>query len=326
MSTATMLERLEVRRLEQASEWLLRLREDAVSDQEMQQWLDWCETDPANLQAFERIQSLWRGVPAQSAPMTLEPPREIAAPHRWRTRRWQAVAVAAGVVLAVGAGLLHERLTRLDSMVATTLETPLRSNRNTVLPDGSQVDISAGSKITLEYTYNKRQLAMDDGMAFFQVATDRSRPFVVDAGAMNITALGTAFNIRRHGGKVVVTVTEGVVKIEPDNNRELRAEAGYQVLYDSSTREVTLRPADPGAELAWRHGRLVYDGESLDVVVDIVNRYSTRKISLGDPKLGRIRYTGTVFTDSIDGWLEALPRAFPVTAEEAPGGVVLRMR
>jgi len=72
---------------------------------------------------------------------------------------------------------------------------------------------------------------------------------------------------------------------------------------------------------------LSFDGIPLDVVIDDVNRYSDRRIVIGDAKLSQIRYTGTVFTPSIDEWLRALTDVYPVRfAKAANGDIELESR
>ncbi len=337
MSTSTDHPDMEVRRLEEAGHWLLQLREENLSEEAMQRWLEWCEADPKNLAAFERVQALWRGVPAQAAvpaklQQALVSPRERQSTDARRARRfgsfapWERVAAAAGAAAVVGLGSLAllEQRTPPDSITVAKLEAPPRVNQNSVLPDGSHVDLAAGSAVAIDYDRDMRRLKMQDGTAFFRVKQDKERPFVVQAGPLSVTAVGTAFNVRRNGQRVVVTVEEGVVRIDKESDKSsLQATAGYRLTYDADSREARLTPVNPAAELAWREGRLIYDGEPLKAVIENVNRYSPKKITLSDESLGQLRFTGTVFVDSIETWLGALPRAFPVRVKEGEGETTL---
>jgi len=93
--------------------------------------------------------------------------------------------------------------------------------------------------------------------------------------------------------------------------------AGHRSTYGARARQARLERADSTAEIAWQQRQLVYNGEPLDVVIENVNRYATKKIELADPSLKQLRFTGTVFVDSIDTWLGALPRAFPVAVQRS---------
>jgi transmembrane sensor len=348
---------IDVDRLKQAAEWLVRLREPTTTDGELTEWLEWCEAAPENLAAFESVQNLWQSVPKQK-PQLLDLPTLDSMRMRDRpTRRFTAwptwiksfpastvaLALAASGLGVVGAWLLwgNAEPRYADTRYTGSIGVPLRVNEASVLPDGSHVDLSAGSKLAVKFTGTRRQLSMADGMAYFQVKPDKSRPFVVSAGPLVVTAVGTEFNVRRSGDRVVVTVKEGVVRVDKSDTSagegtstaadggaasewsELRASAGYQLVYVAHTGETRLSPTDSSAELAWRDGRLVYEDEPLSVVIANVNQYTTSKVVLSDPAIGQMRFTGTVRLDSIDTWLTALPRAFPISVERGPSQIVL---
>ena len=95
----------------------------------------------------------------------------------------------------------------LDSII-----TPLAMNQAAVLPDGSQVDFGARSALDVEFTGNQRHLELRTGQAFFRVKHDAHHPFVVEAGPVRVMAVGTAFDVRKTGTQVTVTVQEGTVR------------------------------------------------------------------------------------------------------------------
>lgn len=322
-------------RLEAAGEWILRLSEDDLSEEELQRWLEWCEADPENLAAFEKMQSLWQRIPPEAA---------VPLPARTRAPGWKIAATVLVGSLLVGLAILMIGDTYgRRGRITVHLEAPDRANEHSVLPDGSQVALGAGSALAVEFTASQRDLNMPEGTAFFKVKPDQARPFVVHAGPVSVTALGTSFNIRRNGKRVVVTVNEGVVQISRETSRaggnslssseraasewnELRAKAGYRLTYDAGSDETRLEPTDPAAELAWQEGELVYNNEPLQSVLENVNRYARQPVELADPALGQLRFTGTVFVRSIDTWISALPAAFPVTLSRKGSRVWLEAR
>lgn len=332
----------EVQRLEQAGDWLLRLQDEALSEDELTQWMEWCEADPANLAAFESVQTLWREIPPGPLPASmagLEP--NAGKPLRAKHARVGRILITAGLgACAAAALLLALPQHREGQELVTQITTPARVNQNSLLPDGTHVDLSAGARLDLDFSARRRQVGLQEGMAYFRVKPDKERPFVVQAGPVNVTAVGTAFNVRRNGGRVVVTVQEGIVRVEKQHRTgeagtasganedwtEFQARAGYQLIYDARSRETRLQPVDPSLELAWREGRLEYVGEPLDAVIANVNPYAAKRIRLGDPSLANLRYTGTVFVGAIDGWLAALPYAFPVAVRSDGAQALLLMR
>src|SRR5882757_5205437 len=93
---------------EQASLWWVRLREDDVAPEEISRWLDWCQSDPANLRAFERIESLGGRLAALDAGTRAGMVRELlgepGARGRRPSRRRRYLAVVTGFALAAGLG------------------------------------------------------------------------------------------------------------------------------------------------------------------------------------------------------------------------------
>ena len=113
-------------------------------------------------------------------------------------------------------------------------------------------------------------------------------------------------------------VTNAAAHAEP-----MRAEAGYQLVLDTVTGAVRRSIVDPGMAVAWRAGRLEFAGDTLDVVIASVNRYTSRPIVLGDPALGKLTFTGTVFVDSIDASLDAMQQVFPLEVHRSEHEVIL---
>jgi transmembrane sensor len=309
---------IELERLEAAASWLLRLRESPDDERLVAEWLDWCD-DNGNLDAFQRVQDTWHTAG------DVRPAEPQAATRQRRRRRpghvfAQAAAVAA--VLLGGAAVW----TVMQPFGGETLSTEVAMHASSNLPDGSHIDLGALSRVRVKYSETERRLTLDAGEAFFEVAHDPERPFVVKAGDVTVTAVGTAFNVHRAGERVVVTVSEGRVRLQSDTGRiwnivapaaepsvPVEAAAGEQAVYSKEEKRIlTAAVADPGAATAWRLGVLKFVHEPLNVVISDLNRYSRRKIELGDPALRDLRYTGTVFNNSLEDWLTAVENVFPV--------------
>src|SRR3546814_4931113 len=114
----------------------------------------------------------------------------------------------------------------------------------------------------------------------FRVAHDASRPFIVDAGASRITALGTQFQVQREGEAVSVMLLEGSVGIdsarEGDERRLLRLVPGQRASYAPTTRSWTVATVDPVALTSWSQGFHVFGATPLNKAIAEINRYSAR--------------------------------------------------
>jgi len=201
------------------------------------------------------------------------------------------------------------------------------ANRLASLPDGSSIHLAAKTSVAVDFTGSERRLRMSAGEAFFKVRPDKTRPFIVRAGPLNVTAVGTAFDVKADQGRFSVTVQEGVVTVAPDkvpgrwvSDMAWRVGPGYQFQYSEREGTAGLTSVDTSAVLAWREGRLEYVNAPLAQVVADVNRYAPNPIEITDAPVGQLTFTGTVFTDSIDGWLRGLPGALPVQVEQGTTG------
>lgn len=332
------------RAMREAWEWLLRLREEDDRDV-LARWMTWYEADERNKDAFDEASAIWQQTErVAQAPDPLPRSAWHDAPKaraRAAGRKRTLLSLAAAVVVAFGALLAVALLpvatmepsgeTAPAALAAVSPASPLV--RETRLPDGSRVELAANSAVTMEFTDAVRQLTMQSGVAHFTVAHNRTRPFIVSVGKLQVRAVGTAFNIRHATDRVVVTVTEGTVDIYERADRgtrgarPIRVDAGRELTWAAKAVGPTIASVDPTRALAWREGRLDYLNEPLASAVADINRYSQRRIIVRDAAVGGIPFSGTVLVDETEEWVRALPRLFPVEVQtDAEGNIVLTAR
>lgn len=319
----------QVRQLGEASQWLVRLRAEPHSEEMVNTWLRWCEQDSANAEAFERVQRLWgqmdQAFEEIADSMAVVERTSLLASRASRARGWR---VAAAFLCVVGAGAVWYALhTRAPD---TALNAPMPENRLASLPDGSSIHLAAKTSVAVDFAGTERRIRMSSGEAYFKVRPDKARPFVVRAGTLDVVAVGTAFDVKEIDGRVAVTVQEGIVAVAPIkaiggwlSTTPWRVGPGYQFVYSERDSSVGLSSVDTSQVLAWREGRLEYVNTPLAQVVSDVNRYARQPIEISDAALGQMTFTGTVFTDSIDEWLQGLPVALPLRLEHTQAGPTL---
>lgn len=326
----------EAQRFATAGDWLLRLQADELDQQELAAWLDWYGAAPENAAAFEALQSQFEGL--RAAPEAWRRaladkllPRVSVAPAKRRSFKWRRLAIAAcliaaaiGTVFILRSGSVWNAARPLETAV---YQSPRATHQKLRLPDGSQVALGALSTISLNFSSEARYLVLEGGEAFFEVARDARRPFVVQAGPVTVRALGTSFNVRRADEQVMVAVSEGVVEVKRRRTAHadsaVRVSAGEQVSVNSALTTPSVTVANPQAVTAWQRGRLEFVNEPLSSVVSTVNRYSSREIVVTDAELAATSYTGTVNEDRIEEWLTALPDVFPVRVSHVGGETIL---
>lgn len=347
---------------QEAAVWFVEIHAFTEPDIEtLHAWLRWMESDDSNRLAFEGIVAAWH---AAQGPLlaALPSPQELAhdaydgsvplsrwmeksvpsvpdgrdsigrAPVRAREPSWQsaAIRVAAGVAaVVVGAALILLNRHSADGEYVTKTAERL----DITLSDGSHVSLGGKSRLYVAFTKDRRHVNLEAGEVYFNVAKDPSRPFVVHALKTDVTAVGTAFDVRAVGERVTVAVSEGVVKVRPPMDlpsmssalTEIRVKAGQQIALEANgaapaLTDLTAGPADPSD---WRSGVLVYRNEPLRAVVADVSRYTDLRLEVAAGAIGDLRFSGTVHSDAIAEWVAALPESFPVRLISSGDGLTI---
>jgi transmembrane sensor len=339
--------------------WVLRLeRGEELSPEELSEWLHWYEADRAHRGAFDDMLRFWQQLDrVTEGPQPLLPalwlsedvvPRSGGAPARPRkppnkgffrslagsTSPRAPAWGAAGLGLVLALMLLRSASPPQHPARAPTAAAPPAPPvaQTTTLPDGSRVELAPQSSVAVRYTSRLRLLKLEGGEGYFIVAHNPARPFIVAVGRLDVRAVGTAFNIRSAGHRIVVTVTKGTIDVYPSRVRQqptngavppdaIRVTAGSEVTW--TPRGPTVTFVDPTRALAWLQGRLEYFNEPLASAVADLNRYRAHPVRIGDPAVGRIVFSGTVLIHHINAWIDSLPSVFPVVVEHEPDGSLI---
>lgn len=186
------------------------------------------------------------------------------------------------------------------------------------LPDGGSVTLDAQSRVQLAYYAAQRGAQLLAGAAFFAVARDEGRPFVVHVprgqGAVRITVLGTRFGVERLPGDAVeVQVESGRVRVEAlDAQGQVRS---AHALADGEVLRVegaTVRQRDGAPAAPWRDGLVVFADVPLADAIERLRRYLPRPVEL-DAEAARLRLSGQVRIAQAEDFVRALPSAVSVS-------------
>lgn len=322
-----------------AATWLAR-RDRGLTPAEQDDYMQWLAADPRHAEAvtrhaaaLERMMQLYDWTPAHDT----EPNPDLFAPaarnapirHRWG--RWPVGLVAAAAVLTVIL-FLGGRPWHAEPVVSSAPKSYLRVNDRLALPDGSRVELKDGSRVVVQYSDTERRVQLIGGEAHFSVWKDKARPFVVDAGGVEVRAVGTAFNVRLGEEAVEVLVTEGKVQVEPVDAGGEPVAAVASLVTVGERAIVARSPAaeappapeivqvtheDIARELAWQAPRLQFEETRLADAIAEFNRLNRHQISLGDPDLGELRIGGTYRPDNVEGFIRGLEPALGIRGEAA---------
>jgi transmembrane sensor len=323
-------------RLEAAADWLQRLDDPALPEADLQAWLQWYGESEQNRKAFEELQTLYRQLRDLPGDYRRELRQRFGHTEALHRSPWPKVWALAATVLLAAAGAAGAWWSQVSDPSTVAYAAPRDRHRTIRLADGSALVLARDSLALVKYTRRVRSLTIERGEAYLEVRHQRDRPFEVQAAAVRVTAVGTAFSVSRASDRVTVTVTEGSVDVvqlpgpsaaetsspRPALLQHRRLNTGERLVLGDTIAQ-SGQP-QTGAEPAWANGRLQFVDAPLSQVVRSVSRYAHRKVMIDDPRVADLTYSGTVFRDRVDEWTAALPAIFPIrTVTLSDGSVAL---
>jgi transmembrane sensor len=310
----------------------------------------WLGSDSRNAASWRDLQAAWAA---------FDRPRrwgaagamELELRVRWRRRfRARIGAAAAAVAAAAGAWVFVARPSGSHPALADATASPviLRAERR-VLPDQSVVELNQGAQIAVNFRPDRRDIRLVKGEAHFAVAKNPARPFVVTAGNVQVRAVGTEFSVKLGAQNTDLLVTEGKVSVERaaydlgpgERAGERGARASAPILVPAggllvvpasgmnpahSALEVQILPASEiERRLEWRQPCVELSGTPLGEAVGIFNREARIHLSVGDPKLAKLRMSGVFRADNADGFVRLLQANYRVKVERRGDELILHL-
>ena len=183
-----------------------------------------------------------------------------------------------------------------EEEIYNTLITPRGCTYDVTLADGTRVWVNAASRLRF-FTTNRaaERFVTLEGEAYFEVAHDPERPFVVESGGQRIRVLGTHFNVKAYDAHPVVytTLVEGSVEVTPQSGGEsVHLVPGEQAAYHrQSDRPIEVARVDPMSALAWRSGTFFFSHATTSEILEELSRWYCFEYEVA-PYLDRFRFTG----------------------------------
>lgn len=299
--------------MDQALVWISRIATGEADANALAEFERWRDSDARHEKALNEARRLWLmlGEPleAQYAPVMASLPASVAQRRQARTRRrWRrpALATAAALMLAVALGDQWQRDWRFDQATGTG------EQRTIALADGSTMWLNTGSAADVQVDENRRHVRLARGEAYFDVAHDPRHPFTVDAGAGQVTVLGTAFGVRREGEDVVVTVQRGKVQVASADALAVFVTADEQVRVQPGEASPHIEAVSAEQALSWRTGRLQFENRRIGEVLDELKRYDRRLVMVSYPQADHQRVSSIVDLARLDEWYDTLEQSLPV--------------
>lgn len=335
---------------QRAHEWRSVLTGPDATPDQLQRFQSWLRADARHEAAYDRAETLYEA-------LGMLPADELGSAvlrRSWRERwpqwffvaetgrvssvRAGAAALALALCVALAALVAPQGEPAGSSSVVATSEfrTGVGEIRTVSLVDGTAVTIGAKSELVVSMDSDLRTVQVLRGAAYFDVASDSDRPFVVRAGELSATVVGTQFDVRHNGGVARVAVAEGEVAVRFPHiiagqttslKKRATLTAGSRVAATLTEGLRDVEPVAPSAVAGWRSKRLVYAGATLAELVADAERHSALRVSVKDPdsRLSDLKITAFFDGNDVGGMIETLPAIMPVeVVKDASGAIAIQ--
>jgi transmembrane sensor len=204
------------------------------------------------------------------------------------------VLVAVGIAVAFGWFQLMALRDAKDIVATRVGET-----RGVPLEDGSRMVLDTGSRVKVTFNATARDIELLQGQAHFEVAHEARRPFRVHTRAIEVVAVGTAFDVAALPARTTVTLIEGRVKVRAmtgaaaGDPRVDMLTPGQQWGVDAAGRPLGEKEVKIADVTAWQRGNVVIDDDPLEEALAVINRYSNTRIVVRDPAVQSRHVSGT---------------------------------
>ena len=221
---------------------------------------------------------------------------------------------AAVILLIITAGIGGHLYTVSQTEPTVTdksylVQTGKGQRANITLPDGTVVWLNSYTQLHYNANYGATQRVVSlIGEAYFEVAKDKEKPFIVETAGMNVEALGTTFNVKayREDSQIIATLFSGSVRVSSDRDN------------------VILSP-DENATF-WRNNDLVFNGETLEEIAVLLNRMYNVQIAFKSERIKQYCFSGVICNNSLDNVIELISLTSPITYETRGDTIILGNR
>lgn len=332
---------------QQACVWLVKL-DAGASEEELRDLSAWLGEDPEHPRILLEVAGMWDQVSVLAELSEIFPLGQYvkARPGKPGRRKLVAALAATLSVAMIGGGLAGKNLDSWRTLFGAggnkprRYETRVGEQSTVVLADSSEIILNTNTLVEVLYREAERRVSLLRGEAHFSVAKDSLRPFRVYAGANVVEATGTAFAVQRmQEGGMEVTVTEGAVNVshnpgadvvEPASETPTRepvaaaqpmgplslsaGESARVSEQNVATEKRRMQPMEIEGRLAWRHGMLLFQGDTLEQAIKEVSRYTSIHIEMDDA-VKDIQVVGYFRTGDIDPLLRTMEETFQVNVQ-----------
>ncbi len=339
---------------QEACAWIAQIESESMTACDHIAFEEWLERSPAHKAELLRFAQFSKELNILTE--MAEPLRQAAETKRrrslvikqpiWRSFTFAGSCIAFVFAIFIGTYLIQNNEPGYSGPVL--YKTAVGSHRKIMLADGTLLELNTDSEVEVDYSKTRRKVRLLNGEAFFQVAHNKKRPFIVYAGERSVRAVGTAFVVSLLPKSFEVTVTEGKVELsnnllepvdaslelksqaepqpslqQPASSQSIYMSAGESVIYNPQTdTPLDTKVVDSVSQreilrkLSWQEGLLDFSETPLVEVIEDLSRYTTMKIEIQDPELRDLKFGGLFRTNELQALFDALEMTFDIDIEK----------
>ena len=290
----------------------------------------WLNAGEANLEQFNQLREIWQQSKMVQATLPID---EEAAWQRFRQRTFNSpskqnksftlpswIRIAAVLLLIAGVGMLSYNLITGSRRVELIALESGKASRQQILGDGSAITLNKNSSIRYpeEFEGNTREVKLE-GEAFFSVAPDRTKPFIIEVNDVKVQVVGTSFNVRGTNGETEIIVETGIVRVIK-NGKTVELKANEKLLVRSNDQELKKETEKDQLYNYYRTREFVCDNTPLWKLVDVLNEAYQTNIFIANKEHRSLALTTTFSDESLDHILEIISITFNIKVERQPDG------
>lgn len=186
---------------------------------------------------------------------------------------------------------------KIEKNIYNSLEIPRGGEYSLSLADGTKVWMNADSKLKypISFVEDKRVVYLE-GEAYFEVAKDASKPFIVSTASGEITVLGTQFNVKNYKDEnsIYTTLVEGSVSFRSRTNKETILTPGFQLVYNQEQGTQELKRVNVGNFISWKDNLFQFEELSLEDIMKTLARWYDVTVTYEKEELKQLQFSGNL--------------------------------
>lgn len=274
-------------------EKLIKFLNGACTPQEEEQIRNWFDRQDSQEELSKMFQNTWDSIEQTSKGPQLDKilhkvHQQIGSEKGKKVRSINSnfIGIAASLILFAALAFMFFDFGKstpeqgLELATVYKRETKSGEKLKLRLPDQTYVILNSNSSIEFDSDYGKeKRFIKIQGEAYFDVASNKEKPFIVDSGELHTTALGTEFNVLSRNGIEEIALTEGRVKVEIEDTGAIAdlfetLDPGQKATFKENDSKIINSNFDPSIVTAWKEGRIQFKRKRLkDIFSDLQNWY-----------------------------------------------------